>query len=206
MEEVAFILLLVLMVLTLHKLLICLSLPLGLQRLANGLWWVILVIIGWYGLQATHLASLPGRDHPTYLTYLMEWSLPILMLQWLIGRQPIWYARQSLAMLVLGVAGWFTLADALALYAGIWSLATRDVMGLYLGNVPIEETLFFGIVTLLVAQTSIILTSWHASQRSLTLGAQWHPLLRRILSDTAHATGIKPDRYGGHLFVRRNAS
>ena len=157
-EEIAFIILLVQIVLALCDVLrVMPPLMVPWKRAADGLLLGFLGIGGWSVIRAIQLARLPGHAHPMYLTYLMLGVVPVLVLHWLLGGRALWRVRHVLLGVVACVAAWYTLADALALRVGIWSFATTDLTGQRWGNVPNEETLFFGAVALLVVQTYIIL-------------------------------------------------
>lgn len=57
------------------------------------------------------------------------------------------YARwRRLALTLLPVFVVFTVWDVLAIRAGHWSYDPRQTSGLHVGNVPIEELLFFLVI------------------------------------------------------------
>ena len=109
-------------------------------------------------------------------------------------------ARHVLLGVVVGVAAWYTLADALALRVGIWSFATADLMGQRWGNVPTEETLFFGAVALLVAQTYVILLAPGWSQLAAVV---WGRVRRVALTARPRAQAARLS--GGPAFIRRRS-
>ena len=57
------------------------------------------------------------------------------------------YARwRQLLLTLLPVVVVFTVWDALAIRAGHWSYDPRQITGLHLGNLPLEELLFFLVI------------------------------------------------------------
>jgi lycopene cyclase domain-containing protein len=94
--------------------------------------------------------------HLTYLGLLLPWALPVIALQWGVGHAAL---RRRLAPLLLGTllpTAYLIGSDAVALAQGIWSIHHDRVLGLYLGNVPVEEALFFLLTDLMVAQSVIL--------------------------------------------------
>lgn len=200
-EEIAFIVLLVLLVLALCDVLrVMPPQTIPWRRAADGLLACLLAIGVGSVMRAVQLARLPGHAHPMYLTYLMLGVVPVLALHWLVGWRALWRARHVLLGVVACVAIWYTLADALALRVGIWSFATADLTGQRWGNVPSEETLFFGAVALLVAQTYVILLApgWSAVAAMVWGRVRRVALLAR---PRAQATRLS----GGPALVRRRS-
>ncbi len=78
----------------------------------------------------------------------------LVLLGCLVGTAPLEvllrtrvYARwRRLLPTLLPVFVVFTLWDVLAIRAGHWSYDPRQTTGLHLGNVPIEELLFFVVI------------------------------------------------------------
>ncbi|HEV7466509.1 MAG TPA: lycopene cyclase domain-containing protein [Candidatus Dormibacteraeota bacterium] len=94
--------------------------------------------------------------HLTYLGLLLPWALPVIALQWAAGHAAL---RRRLAPLLLGTllpTAYLVGTDAVALSQGIWAIHRDRVVGLYAGNVPVEEALFFLLTDLMVAQSVIL--------------------------------------------------
>lgn len=80
----------------------------------------------------------------------------LVLLGCLIGTAPLEvvlhtrvYARwRRLALTLLPVFVVFTIWDVLAIRAGHWAYDPRQTTGLHVGNVPIEELLFFLVIPL----------------------------------------------------------
>lgn len=97
--------------------------------------------------------------HLTYLGLLLPWALPVLALQWAAGHATL---RRRLRRLLLAVAlptAYLVGADAVALSEGIWTVHADRVLGVRIGNVPVEEALFFLLTNLMVAQSVILLNA-----------------------------------------------
>jgi lycopene beta-cyclase len=94
--------------------------------------------------------------HLTYLGLLLPWALPVLALQWAVGHATL---RRRLRPLLLAAAlptAYLVGGDALALSQGIWTVHADRVLGIRVGNVPLEEALFFLLTDLMVAQSVIL--------------------------------------------------
>lgn len=90
-----------------------------------------------------------------YLTHLLVWTLPVLAVQ-LIALF-IHYRERSAGVLrailppALTVGAWLSFWDHLAIKEGIWLFPGDNHLGVYVGQVPLEEVLFFFITSLLVS-------------------------------------------------------
>ncbi len=97
--------------------------------------------------------------HLTYLGMLLPWALPVVLVQWLAGHAAL---RRRLALLLTatGMATvYLVLSDGVALREGIWHIHPDRIIGVYLGNVPFEEALFFLLTNLMVVQSVILLNA-----------------------------------------------
>ena len=102
-------------------------------------WLVALVVLvrGWR----------PG----TYLGWELVWSLPPLALQLGLGADLLWRRRRLVLAALIPIAVYLSMADALAIYAGIWVISPRLSLGVLLGGVlPLEELVFFLLTSALV--------------------------------------------------------
>jgi lycopene cyclase domain-containing protein len=90
-----------------------------------------------------------------YLIHLLAWALPLILLQLVALVRH--YKERSGAVLravlppafIIGV--YLSVADHLAISAGIWNFGEGKHLGVYLGLVPLEEVLFFVMTSLLVS-------------------------------------------------------
>lgn len=93
----------------------------------------------------------------TYLVWLLGWSLPVLLGQWLAF--PGFLARSARRWLptALALAAYFATADAIGIASGVWEIGGETTLGLRIAGVlPLEEALFFFLTTLMVAQTNAL--------------------------------------------------
>ena len=96
-------------------------------------------------------------NHWTYLPFLLVWALPVILLQWLVGWRSLWRERGQWIWIAPGLCIYFSLADAVAIKAGIWQFDTRALIGIWLGPVPIEEVLFYLLTALMLVQGFVII-------------------------------------------------
>ena len=90
-----------------------------------------------------------------YLIHLMAWALPFILLQLAVLVRH--YKERTGAVLravlppafIVGV--YLSVADHLAISAGIWNFGEGKHLGVYVGAVPLEEVLFFVMTSLLVS-------------------------------------------------------
>jgi lycopene cyclase domain-containing protein len=93
----------------------------------------------------------------TYLVWLLAWSLPVLIGQWLAF--PGFLARSAARWLPLSLAlaAYFAAADAIGIATGVWDVEQGTILGVRIAGVlPLEEALFFFLTTLMVAQTTVL--------------------------------------------------
>ena len=95
--------------------------------------------------------------HWTYLAFELGWALPVLALHWVLDRRRLREHLRLLLLVAVGMTIYLSLADGVAIRAGIWTLHRDRIVGLYLGNVPIEESVFFLATNLMVAQSLVLL-------------------------------------------------
>jgi putative membrane protein len=92
----------------------------------------------------------------TYFEHLLLFGLPVLAGQAvalaLLNKRRVLEIWRRLLAPVLGLAAWLSLADALAIRAGLWRFGPGTNSGLAIGPVPVEEIVFFVIANALVAQ------------------------------------------------------
>lgn len=104
-----------------------------------------------------------------YLPFLLVWALPIIGIQWALGGRYLWRERRVWPWVALGLCAYFTLADAIAISAGVWKFDARALTGIALGPVPLEEILFYLLTALMVTQGFITLWYGYADREALAL-------------------------------------
>ena len=106
---------------------------------------------------------LQSKESFTYLSLILFWFVPPLVLQWVFDPQVLIHKIGILLPATLFPTLYFSLVDAFAIRAGIWTIHAATRSGWEFGSLPFEEAFFFLIVSLLLAQGLIL----------------WHSLLRR---------------------------
>lgn len=97
--------------------------------------------------------------HLTYLGMLLIWALPVIALQWIAGFRALRSRLRLLTVATLVPTAYLVVADAVALSQGIWSIHPSRVTGPRVGNVPVEEALFFLLTDLMVVQSVVLLNA-----------------------------------------------
>jgi putative membrane protein len=110
---------------------------------------VILLASGWQ----------PG----IYLGLELVWAVPPIAMQLVFGADILWRNRRLVALVIIPLTVYLSLADAIAIASGIWTISPQKSVGLLLGGIlPVEEFLFFLLtntlvtfgITLVLAQAS----------------------------------------------------
>lgn len=97
----------------------------------------------------------------TYFALLFGWALPPIILQWLVGWKWLNQHRRVWLLGILLPTVWLVFADSTALDV-VWTIAPNKSVGISLGNVPIEEIIFFLLTNTLVAQSFLLI--YHADE------------------------------------------
>ncbi|GAC1339434.1 MAG: hypothetical protein NVSMB29_06730 [Candidatus Dormibacteria bacterium] len=90
---------------------------------------------------------------------LLPWALPVVLAQWLAGHAVLRRRLSLLLTATLVPTAYLVLSDGVALRQGIWRIHPDRIIGAYLGNVPLEEALFFLLTDLMVVQSVILLNA-----------------------------------------------
>jgi lycopene beta-cyclase len=97
--------------------------------------------------------------HLTYLGLLLPWAIPVLGIQWAVGHAVLRRRLRTLLVATVVTTAYLIGIDAVALSQGIWTIHPDRVVGLRLGNVPLEEALFFLFTDLMVVQSVVLLNA-----------------------------------------------
>lgn len=104
--------------------------------------------------------------HWLYLLLLLAWIV-ILGIQWLVGWRKLWNARHTWPWIVLGLSAYLTCADAVAIQQRIWFFNPAFITGWTIGNVPIEEVLFYFLATGMIVQGFVMLSPLSSPRRKI---------------------------------------
>ena len=118
---------------------------------------------------------LSGWKPGTYLSLILVWALPPIMLQLAFGADILWHQRRLVGIALLVVTLYLGLTDSLAIGAGTWTIAPGQSLNIFLGGVlPVEEFFFFLVTNTLIVFGMVLALAQESRQRA--------HLLFRILS------------------------
>ena len=100
-----------------------------------------------------------GWQPGTYLAITLTWALPAIAPQLAFGADILWHNRRLLGTVILTGAGYLSAMDALAIGAGTWTIDPSQSTGIFIGNLPIEEAVFFIITVVLLSFGMTLLLS-----------------------------------------------
>lgn len=89
----------------------------------------------------------------------------MLLLQWAAGHNRLWEARTILVVAVALPTLYLTAADGIAIANGVWMLHSSRIVNVRIGDVPLEECIFFLLTNAMVVQ-SVLLVGFSASRRN----------------------------------------
>jgi lycopene cyclase domain-containing protein len=143
-----------------------------LESILAGLWWWFLArrlapprkefqpnrpfvylstcILGFLWLFFTYLFFFGSPDW-TYLSIILFWALPPIILQLLFGADILWHYRKLVFWSIFVPGLYLSLMDIVALTDTTWSISPEQTTGiLFFGILPLEEVLFFFITNVLL--------------------------------------------------------
>ena len=109
---------------------------------------------------------LSGWQPGTYLAITLTWALPAIAPQLAFGADILWHHRRLLGTVILTGAGYLSAMDAIAIGSGTWTIDPAQSTGIFIGNLPIEEAVFF-VITVVLISFGITLLSAKVSQTRL---------------------------------------
>ncbi|MBF8376553.1 lycopene cyclase domain-containing protein [Alicyclobacillus mali] len=126
------------------------------------------VIALWMGFGFVMLGSvyvlLNRWTHLTYLAMLVPWILLPLAVQSSYGFDGIAAKAGPVAISTVAPALYLSICDGIAIHSGIWFFHSERITDLRLGDVPIEEILFFSGSSLIVATSLAVIASRRSEQ------------------------------------------
>jgi lycopene cyclase domain-containing protein len=78
------------------------------------------------------------------------WALPPIMLQVAVGADLLWRYRRLVVATLLPVLFYLSAMDALAIGFGTWTINPELTVNVYLGQLPLEEFIFFLLTNVLI--------------------------------------------------------
>jgi len=86
----------------------------------------------------------------TYLGLELVWVLPPILLQLGFGADLLWRHRKLVLWSLLPTTIYLCICDAIAIDSGTWTIDPQQSTGILVGNLPVEEILFFLVTNILV--------------------------------------------------------
>ena len=116
----------------------------------------------------------------TYLTLELAWALIPIMVQFAFGADILWQHRRTVFTGIGLSTLYLSATDAIAIQAGTWVIDPAQSLNWFIGGIlPIEEAVFFGIVSSLVVIGSTLILAEESQSRAQALGR--YPILRPLL-------------------------
>ncbi len=136
-----------------------------------------------------------------YLLFELIWALPVLALQWALGWRYLLRTWRLWVPALMALTIYFSLADAVAIQQGIWRFDERALVGLSVGNVPVEEVLFYGLTGAMILQGMVLdwffLSERQAFTRALIPWRAWRRQASLPAEDPQHEPSEGESRRGG---------
>jgi lycopene cyclase domain-containing protein len=172
-----------------------------LETILSGLWWWFLTRrlsptqkefkpnktpvylftsgLGFLWLVFTYLFFF-GTANWTYLSIILFWALPPIIIQILFGADILWHYRKLVfwALFIPGI--YLSLMDILALKDTTWSISPSQTTGiLFFGILPLEEVVFFFITNVLITFGMTLLLANVSQERFAEIKDQVQAYLER---------------------------
>lgn len=113
-----------------------------------------------------------GWKPGTYLGLELSWALLPILLQLGVGADILWRHRKLIFWCLVPPTIYLCIGDAIAIGSGTWTIDPQQSTGLMVGNLPIEEIIFFLLTNLLVVFGLILVIAQESVHRMP------HPLQR----------------------------
>ena len=128
-------------------------------------------------------------DKSFYFGLIFAWATPIVMLQWAVGGPALLRRWPWVGSAIFIPTVYLGLADSYAIKQGIWSISPEYTFGIYLGNLPIEEALFFLMTNVMVVFGLELV--WCLSEEAVTTGqSRWRRLQESATAKNSTAGGV----------------
>jgi lycopene beta-cyclase len=117
----------------------------------------------------------------TYLFLILIWSMPLIVLQWLIGGDLLLRRWKVLIPGVLAPTVYLMLAESVALRAETWTINPTQSLNIFIPviQVPVEEVVFLLATNTLIVQGIILLWTPAMRQRIRSLAQRLIRFARR---------------------------
>lgn len=133
-------------------------------------WSTGIVGIGW--LMSVWLLF-SGWRPGTYLALELVWALPPIMLQLIFGADILWRYRALVFWTLIPSTIYLCIGDAMAIGSGTWTIDPAQSTGIMVGNLPVEEIIFFFVTTTLVVLGMTLVLAKESQQRAPRTVLAW---------------------------------
>jgi len=147
------------------------------EELRTPLRWQLVVVTAIIWLCAAVLLW-SGRAGGTYLALELTWAIPPITLQLVFGADILWRHRRPILLAILPLTLYLSVADALAIESGTWTINPDQSVNFLIGGVlPLEEFIFFLLTNTLVVFGLVLAWSEVSHERLAQLTAVIKALL-----------------------------
>lgn len=135
----------------------------------------VILASGW----ATSLFGLwRGGQRWRYMSLILSWALPPVMLQTAFGGDILWRHRKLIATAVVPASLYLGAADSRAIRAGTWNISPHKTLGIdVIPHLPLEEFVFFCLTNLLLVFGVTLVMSKESERR---LPVRWRSRYERF--------------------------
>jgi lycopene cyclase domain-containing protein len=110
---------------------------------------------------------LAGWARGLYMSLILFWFLPPILLQLGFGADILWHHRRLVAIALLPPTFYLWLIDGLAIRSGTWTINPQDTVGVdWFGVLPIEEATFFLLTNVLISFGMVLMLARESHQRA----------------------------------------
>lgn len=92
-----------------------------------------------------------GSRQTTYLSIILFWALPPMIPQFIFGADLLWHYRRLILATIIPTAVYLSVTDSLAIASSTWTIDPAQSTNLFIGALPIEESIFFLMTVMLLA-------------------------------------------------------
>ncbi|MHA1989757.1 MAG: lycopene cyclase domain-containing protein [Candidatus Hodarchaeales archaeon] len=136
----------------------------------NLIRWGSFLLTGFIWLPMFLVLILRSDPSLTYLSLMLAWGMIPISIQLIYGADIIWLNKKIVFGLIVILGTYLSIADALAIDQGIWTITLSSSTGILLGGIlPIEEAVFFFLTTTLVVFGMVLLLEKNSIKRAKNL-------------------------------------
>lgn len=107
-----------------------------------------------------------------YLGLELAWAMIPITIQMAFGADVLWHYRRPVLWTLVPATVFLSLADAIAIRAGTWTISPEKSLGIHIGGIlPVEEFVFFLLTTALVVFGVTLMLARPSHER-----ASWLPV------------------------------